>query len=63
LTHVDPVLTPKVGFGRWVGLRYGRNFHLGPFRFSEIGDDCFELFIRLYFPAFNQLTQNYQTAL
>lgn len=46
---IFPVITPEIGVGRFIGLRYGYNLKLNKDTYSEIGNHKITVFINLKF--------------
>ena len=49
---IDPVITPEIGIGKWLSIRYGYNFHLTKNSFYQVGNHRFVIAINWYFPHF-----------
>lgn len=46
---IYPVITPEVGVGRFIGVRYGYNLKLNKDTYNEIGEHKITIFINLKF--------------
>jgi hypothetical protein len=55
---ICPVITPEMGIGNWIGIRYGYNLNLTKNVFYEIGSHRIIVFLRLYIPNFTEARSN-----
>lgn len=46
---IHPVITPEIGIGKFIGIRYGYNFKLDKDTYNEIGNHKITVFINLKF--------------